>query len=84
MQSLKEALCRHDQPTNQPTNQPRTPGYTYSGTNWLNWRDWTLPVAAPPYDIDADPTTFSAEERRRIIATWRSVSEDFYMWVADG
>ncbi|KAI8462921.1 MAG: hypothetical protein J3K34DRAFT_462692 [Monoraphidium minutum] len=35
------------------------------------------PIRETPYDIDGDNTTFSDEERRRIIAAWQGVVEDY-------
>jgi hypothetical protein len=41
------------------------------------------PVISPAYDIDGDPTTFSAAELRNIITIWRAVAEDFAAWDVD-
>jgi hypothetical protein len=37
----------------------------------------------PPYDIDGDPSSFGAEERRRVIAIWRAITEVYSLFDVD-
>lgn len=56
-------------------------GHVTSCTEWNGSpsnQDWCkLPIETFPFDIDGNPDAFNAEERRRIIAIWRAVAEDF-------
>jgi hypothetical protein len=51
------------------------PGHITTGTPW-NSPAYPA-ITTPPFDIDGNPSTFSSEERLRIIATWRGVAEAF-------
>ncbi|MEY3895846.1 MAG: hypothetical protein RLZZ214_1366, partial [Verrucomicrobiota bacterium] len=44
---------------------------------------WQDGASAPPYNIDADPATFSTTERNRIIEVWQRVAEDFSIYQID-
>jgi hypothetical protein len=56
-----------------PTDPP-----CYSATN-----QFPPSFTTPPYDIDGDPSTFSDEERLRIIAVWRAAAEAYALFDAD-
>ena len=46
------------------------------GTQWTI--DYKLAeIIMPPFDIDGRPGSFSVEERRRVVAVWRAVSEQW-------
>ncbi len=49
-------------------------GHVISGTAWNSSTD---PLYAKPFDLDGDPSTFSAAERAAIAEIWHRVAEDF-------
>ena len=57
-------------------------GDTVTGTGWNNVSQFGTgdTIVADPYDIDGDPSTFSAEELEDIQDVWRRVAEDFAPW----
>ena len=48
-------------------------GHIVSGTAWNDSHD---PLVAAPFDLDANPNEFSADERARIAEVWHRVAED--------
>jgi hypothetical protein len=51
-------------------------GHTVSGTAW-NSTYGLGTIAAPAFDLDGVPGTFSADEMQRIQAIWQRVAEDY-------
>jgi PKD repeat protein len=51
-------------------------GHTTVGTTW-NSAYGVLEIVSPPYDIDGDPSSFSATEIERIQQAWQIVAEDY-------
>ena len=55
-----------------------------TGTHWnRNRSDDSSGNYTPSFDDDDSPDTYSAEERRRVIAIWRAVAEDFLPFDVD-
>jgi PKD repeat protein len=52
-------------------------GHLLSGTGWNTSYNAGRDIVAPAWDIDGDPTTFSADERTRIQQIWQRVAEDY-------
>ncbi|KAL4434117.1 hypothetical protein ABPG75_000558 [Micractinium tetrahymenae] len=57
-------------------------GHRTTGTRW-NTDYHKSVIVTPPYDIDGDSGTFSAQERANIIAIWRAVAEDYAPFAVD-
>jgi hypothetical protein len=51
-------------------------GQTVQNTNWNGYYNQAT-LTAPAYDIDGNPSTFSATELARIEEAWQRTSEDF-------
>ncbi|KAL4446773.1 hypothetical protein ABPG77_008017 [Micractinium sp. CCAP 211/92] len=57
-------------------------GHTTRRTRWnVDYENAT--IVTPPYDIDGNSATFSAQERANIIAIWRAVAEDYAPFAVD-
>jgi len=54
-------------------------GHTTTGTAWLNGAT----IVTPAYDIDSNPSSFSATELANIRQIWERVSEDFLPFNVD-
>jgi PKD repeat protein len=54
-------------------------GHTTSGTAWNSSGD----IVSAPFDLDGDPTTFSATERSMIQKIWQRVAEDYAPFSVD-
>lgn len=52
-------------------------GHTTAGTVWNQQFNNGNAVVSPGYDVDGNPTSFSAIEQEMIQRTWRRVAEDF-------
>lgn len=82
-------LRRAPKPNQNPRSRPGASrviyldfdGHVTSGTPWNNGRDANL--TTPAFDVDGDPTTFNDDERRRVIAIWRAVAEDYSGFMVD-
>ncbi|KAI8462919.1 MAG: hypothetical protein J3K34DRAFT_162984 [Monoraphidium minutum] len=77
---LEDAFKLHSRPSAKLALVLDFTGHYYEETKCCLWY---TNVTTPAYDIDGDNTTFSDEERRRIIATWQAVSEDFSAFDVD-
>ena len=51
-------------------------GHTVQNTHWNSYYDQST-LVAKPFDIDGNPSSFSATELARIEEAWQRVSEDF-------
>jgi len=76
---LSEALSLHSRPSAYWRIVLDFTGYNYTSNSYFANYHFGEPIPVTPYSIDDDATTFSDEERRRIIATWFHVSEDWIM-----
>ena len=52
-------------------------GHVTSGTAWNTSYTGGADIVSQPFDLDGDPTTFSAGERAMIQAIWKRVAEDY-------
>ena len=74
--ALSDAFALHSRPGAKWRMILDFTGHAYRGSFWVNAVTPGGNVSAPPFSIDDDPA-FSDEERRRIIAAHRAVSEDW-------
>lgn len=58
-------------------------GHITSGTQWNTTYNSGADIVTPVYDLDGDPTTFSAEELAAIYEIWQRVSEDYLPFNVD-
>ena len=52
-------------------------GHTTSGTSWRNVYNGSTTVVTPAFDLDGNPSAFSAAELERIQYIWQRVVEDY-------
>jgi hypothetical protein len=58
-------------------------GHTTANTPWNSGVNAGINIVSPVFDLDGDPTTFSAAERAAIQDVWRRVSEDYAAFDVD-
>ena len=58
-------------------------GHTTQGTAWNAASGRPAQIVTPAYDTDGNPSAFSDQERRNIIAIWRAVAEDYAAFDVD-
>ena len=58
-------------------------GQTTSGTSWNSAYTGGAPIVSAPFDMDGDPSTFSAVERATIQGIWKRVAEDYAPFAID-
>jgi len=75
--SLEQTFQLHSRPGATRTIYLDFVGFTLSGTAWNATDLGGTNLVAPPWDIDGDPTTFSAAERTAIQQIWLRVAEDY-------
>jgi PKD repeat protein len=70
---LDQTFLLHSRPGAKRTIYLNFKGATLTGTAWNSAGS----IAAPPYDIDGVPGTFSTAELQRIQYIWQRVAEDY-------
>lgn len=58
-------------------------GHTTSGTAWNSNFTGGVNIVSAPFDMDGDPTSWSAAELDRIKKIWQRVAEDFMPFAVD-
>ena len=58
-------------------------GHTTSGTAWNSNFTGGADIASAPFDMDGDPTSWSAAEQDRIRKIWQRVAEDYMPFAVD-
>ena len=58
-------------------------GHTTSGTAWNSNFTGGANIVSAPFDMDGDPTSWSAAEQDRIKRIWQRVAEDFMPFAVD-
>ena len=58
-------------------------GHTTSGTAWNSSFTGGAPIVSQPFDLDGDPSSFSASERSVIQSVWQRVAEDYAPFAID-
>ena len=71
---LNQTFLLHSKPGSTKTIFLDFDGYTLHNTAWNNGG---ADIVAPPWDIDGNPGTFSANERTIIQQVWLRVAEDY-------
>jgi hypothetical protein len=73
---LDQTFRLHSRPGSKRTLYLNFRGKVLTGTGW-NYVSGRDPMVADAFDMDGDPKTFSAAERKRIQTTWRRVADAF-------
>ena len=74
---LAQTFLLHSKPGSTKTIFLDFDGYTISGTAWNDTFNGGADIVAPPWDIDGNPGTFSANEQTIIQQVWLRVAEDY-------